>query len=120
MLRRIPWALVASAIALSATPGSAQVGGVDTALVRVLDRVRPGSDVRVAAGQGAMHRGTLRKLTAAELVVTEDAVERTMPLTAIDTVWVARRSTGRGAWTGALVGLGVGAIVGTAAGANWE
>jgi hypothetical protein len=110
---------IALTVGLLGTSGWAQGPAGDTVRIQAVKRVRLGSEVRVATNEGT-HRGKVLRITATDLVLDEGAAPRTVSFAALDSLWVARRSTGKGAWVGALVGLGVGAAIGTAAGEGWS
>jgi hypothetical protein len=100
--------------------GSAQEPAVDTARIRAVERLQPGSRVRIATDDGGVHRGTLVRAGAAEIALSEDTAESTIRLMAMDSLWVARRSAGRGALIGGLVGVAAGAIAGAVACADCQ
>jgi hypothetical protein len=103
------------AFCLFAASASAQGPQVDPALTRAVERLHPGARVRVATDDGRMRRGTVVRAGAAELVVKEGAEESTIPLDALDSLWVGRSAAGGGALVGGGLGLAVGAIAGFAA-----
>jgi hypothetical protein len=49
------------------------------------------------------------------MVLAQEGTARSLTLNGVDSLWVARRATGKGALIGALTGLGVGAIIGAVA-----
>ena len=112
-----PSVLIGLAMLLFGPPAPAEaqtLGTRDTAGHQALARLRPGSEVRVS-GNDTLLQGTLHRLTPTQIVLAQDGTRRSLTLRSVDSLWVARRATGKGTLIGALVGLGAGAIIGAAA-----
>jgi hypothetical protein len=108
---RRQFACTTLALGLFAVAGAAQEWAAGPAVARVVERLRPGARVQVAEG-GRLHRGTVARTDAAELVVKEGEAESTIPLTGVDSLWVGRSAAGGAALMGGVLGLAAGAIVG--------
>lgn len=98
---------------LVATPARAQLPDT-SAITTALWTACPGARIRVAAGDSLV-QGRCGPVRDGRLIVTSAGGERAIQLVQIDTVWLRRRATGRGAAVGAVVGgvalglLGLGA-----------
>jgi hypothetical protein len=110
-----PLVLLGLTILLFGSPAEAQsIRTTDTASQQALARLRSGTEIRVSQNDGLL-QGTLRRLTATQVVLAQEGTGQSLTLRGVDSLWVARRATGKGALVGALLGLGVGAIIGAAA-----
>jgi hypothetical protein len=94
--------LVVAAL-LHATPVRAQTADT-TAITTALWTACPGSLVRVATRSDGVVQGRCGTVQDGRLLVTSAGNERAIELVQIDTVWLRRRATGRGAAVGAVVG----------------
>ena len=72
-------------------------------LTAAVTALRPESAIRIASSEAPMN-GRFLNATSESLVLGTATVERSVPLRAIDTLWTARRATGKGAAVGAVVG----------------
>jgi hypothetical protein len=99
---------------LSVSVQAQMTGAADTARQHALARLQPGTEIRVSENN-RVFQGTLRRLTPNQVILAEEGTKHSLMLRSFDTLWVARRATGKGALAGALVGLGIGALVGAGA-----
>jgi hypothetical protein len=102
-VRGICIALLLAAVAIvGIRPAAAQQA--DTArITTAVWTACPGARIRVAAG-GSLVQGRCGPVRDGRLIVTSAGHERAIELVQIDTVWLRRRATGRGAAVGAVVG----------------
>ncbi len=99
--------------ALIAVPWHA-VAGQNTSpeLAAVAELLQIGQHIRIATVMPGQFEGVLVSRQESELELMVDSRSMQIPLQDVDRLWVRGRATG----TGALVGLGVGAVLGAAAG----
>ncbi|HEY7768202.1 hypothetical protein [Longimicrobium sp.] len=106
--------LLATVAIFRARPAAAQQA--DTArITTAVWTACPGARVRVAAGDSLL-QGRCGGVRDGRLIVTSAGEERAIELVQIDTVWLRRRATGRGAAIGAVGGGVVLGLLGLAAG----
>ena len=113
-LTPLPLLLLTVMTVCAARPTLAQVPDTTASTGPLVGRLglRSGAVIRVAPVGGTRVEGPVLRATDGVLVIRAAGLERTIPLSAGDSVWVRGRATKRGAVTGGVVGLALtGAVV---------
>jgi hypothetical protein len=87
------------------------VGSAHSQRLQASFNVEIGSVVQIRDTSGISHRGKLLKVTSDTLGIMAERGSRSIPIAALDSLWIRRSRASKFARVGAIVGGGIGALI---------